>query len=140
MFENCRRAAMLGSALVVLSGALTLLLTSADLQERLREYSAPEFAFALLFAIGAVVCAWCRVDRHFREKFREMHELYVIEQSAMAPAAYMVASVGAFFLVGAMGLAATTDGYGVVILITIVSVLHGFRNRPPQLPTARLVS
>lgn len=141
MFERFRRAAVLGSALIVLSGALTLLLTPTRLEDRIDGCSAPEFVIALIFAVSAVICAWHRVDRYFQKKFEGMHELHVIEQSALAPAVYLVASVGAFLLVGAMALAALGDGgYGVAGVIVIVSMLHEFQRRRSPLPSARLVS
>jgi len=139
VFERFRRAAVLGSALIVLSGALTLLLTSTRLEDRIDGYSAPEFIVALIFATSSVICAWHRVDRYFRKKFEGMHELHVIDQSTAVPIVYAVASVGAFLLVGAMGLAATAHGYGIAISIAIVSVLHGLRRRTSPIPAARLV-
>jgi len=140
MFEKFRRAAVLGCALIVLSGALTLLSTPARLEDRVEGYSAPEFAMALTFAVCAVICVWNRVDRYFQEKFEGMHELHVIEQSAGAPAVYAIASIGSFLLVGAMGLAATADGCGIAVAIAIVGILHGVRRRPSPFPVARVVS
>jgi len=140
VFERYRRAAVLGSALIVLSGALTLLLTPIRLEDRIDGYSAPEFIVALIFAVSAVICAWHRVDRYFRKTFGGMHELHVIEQSAGAPVLYAIASIGSFLLVGAMGLAATAHGYGIAISIAAVSALHGFRRRSSPIPSARLVT
>lgn len=139
MFERFKRIAVFSSALIVLVGAFQLLRGAARVNETLENYSAPQFAVALVFAVSSVICAWFRVDRHFRKLYGAMHEVHVIEQSCLDPAVYVIASIGSFLLVGLMCLVATADGFGAVISISIVSLLYGFRKRPTSFPSARLV-